>query len=66
MVAHNKTSSFLGLLAGRILAMFGKRKIEPTSEDLKKAEFKASTQRIGFRFTRRLRNAFRARWIKRM
>lgn len=36
-----------------------------TSDDLAKAEFKTSTQRLGVRFTDRIRGVFRFKWVKR-
>jgi hypothetical protein len=33
---------------------------------LQRAEFKTSTQRLGLRFTERIREIFRHRWIKKL
>jgi hypothetical protein len=33
-------------------------------EDLKRAEFGTSTQKIGVRFTERIRDVFRFEWLK--
>ena len=57
--------SFLSLIASGLLSIFSSRRIKHTAEDLKKAEFKASTQRLGIRFTEKIRDIFRFRWIKR-
>lgn len=65
MSVRIKISSFLGLLAGILLAIFGKSRNKPTITDLKQAEFKTSTQRLGIRFTERIRDVFRFRWLKR-
>jgi len=54
---------FLGSLAGRILALFGK-KPKPETKDVKKIDFETSTQKMGVRFTEKIRNVFRFRWIK--
>jgi hypothetical protein len=55
--------SLLGSIAGRILLLFGK-KPKPTADDFQKLDFKTSTQRIGIRFNKRIRDVFRFRWIK--
>jgi hypothetical protein len=53
-----------GFLAGVVLNIFGrKRKITPA--DLHRADFPTSTQRMGLRFTERLRDVFRGRWLRR-
>ncbi|MHC4645547.1 MAG: hypothetical protein ACYTBJ_08590 [Planctomycetota bacterium] len=66
MALRTKTGYFLGLLAGRLLAVFGRSPKAPTADDLKRAEFKTSTQRLGVRFTDRIRNVFRFRWIRKI
>jgi len=59
----NQTSGgHYGFLAGILLNMFG-RKRRITSADLHKADFPTSTQRMGLRFTDKLRDAFRTRWL---
>ncbi|MHC4742218.1 MAG: hypothetical protein ACYS8Z_09915 [Planctomycetota bacterium] len=58
-------NAFLGAIAGWALSLFGKRPPETTSEDLSKAEFKTSTQKMGVRFSERIRNAFRFKWLRR-
>ena len=64
MSVRTKISSFLGLLAGGIMLIFGRSAPKPTVEDLKRAEFKSSTQRLGLRFTERIREVFRFRWLR--
>jgi len=55
--------TFLGSIAGRILAAFSRKpKAEP--KDVKKIDFETSTQKMGVRFTEKIRNVFRFRWIK--
>jgi hypothetical protein len=56
----------LGSIAGRLLSIFSKRRPDPTAEDFERADFKTSTQRLGLRFTDRIRNVFRFKWIKRI
>ena len=57
-------SLFLGYICGGVLSVFGKSTSKPTPEDLKRAEFKTSAQRLGIRFTERIREVFRFRWLK--
>ena len=54
------------MLAGLVLSLFGKRRIEPTTRDLERAEFTTSTQRIGVRFNEKIRNCFRFKWLKKI
>jgi len=62
---RGKTSSIFGLFAAGLAALFGKSPAKPTAEDLGRMEFKTSTQRLGIRFTEKIRDVFRFRWIKR-
>ncbi len=66
MSVRIKISSFLGSLAGLFGLLFSKNPDKPTAEDLQRAEFKASTQRIGIRFNERIRDVFRFRWLKKL
>ena len=59
-----KTNSFIGSLAAGLLSIFGKSPAKPTPADLHHAEFKTSTQRLGIRFTERIRDVFRFRWLR--
>jgi hypothetical protein len=59
-----KINSFLGLIAGWLLSLFGKSLPKPETEDLKQADFKASTQHLGIRFSEKIRDVFRFRWLK--
>ena len=54
---------FLGLLAGRLIG--AGRPQKPGPKDLRKAEFPTATQTLGVRFTERIREVFRFRWIRR-
>ena len=65
MSVRTKINSFVGLLAGGLLSVFGKSPAKPTADDLRRMEFKTSTQRLGIRFTERIRRIFRFRWLKR-
>jgi len=64
MSARTKINSFLGFLAGALLSVFGKKPSKPTAEDLRRAEFITSTQRLGIRFTEKIRRFFRFKWLK--
>jgi hypothetical protein len=64
MSVRAKMSSLLGLLAGAILSMFGKSPTKATADDFRRADFATSTQRLGVRFTERMRNIFRLAWLK--
>lgn len=59
-----KINSLLALFASLLLSIFGKSAARPTAADLQRAEFKTSTQRLGIRFTERIRDIFRHRWLR--
>ena len=60
---RKKLGSMLGLMAGVASTLFGKTP-KRSVDDLRRAEFKTSTQRVGVRFTDKIRNVFRNRWLK--
>lgn len=64
MSVRAKINSFFGFLMGGLLSIFGKSPPKPTTDDLKQMEFKTSTQRLGIRFTERIREVFRFRWLR--
>jgi len=66
MSVRTDKSSVLGFIMGMLSSIFGKSQPKPTSADLQRAEFKTSTQRLGLRFTERIREIFRHRWIKKL
>ncbi len=55
---------WLGLVGGLFARLARTRLPEVTSADLRRNNYSTSTQRIGVRFTERIRNAFRLRWIR--
>jgi len=59
-----KINSFLGLLAAGLLSLFGKAPAKPAPDDLKRADFPTSTQRLGIRFSEKIRDVFRFKWLK--
>ena len=64
MPFYTKISSFLGFLAAGILSLFGRSAPKPGPDDLKRADFAVSTQRLGIRFSEKIRDAFRIRWLR--
>ncbi len=54
----------LPLLAGLILGLFTLRKGKADSETMRRLDFSGSTQRIGIRFSEKLRAAWRRRWLR--
>ena len=61
--ARKKPGSLLGLMAGVASALFGKS-IKANTDDIRRADLGTSTQRMGVRFTEKIRNVFRGRWLK--
>jgi hypothetical protein len=64
MSVRSKINSFLGLLAGGLLSIFGRPLTKPTASDFRRMEFKTSTQQLGVRFTEKIRQVFRFRWLR--
>lgn len=55
---------WLGFAGGLLAGWFRGRVPEVRPEDLKRHDFPVSTQRMGVRFTERIRDTFRFRWIR--
>jgi hypothetical protein len=52
--------------AGVVLArLFSRRLPRPGGSDLRSRDYRTSTQHMGVRFTERIRDTFRFRWIRR-
>ncbi|MHC4132198.1 MAG: hypothetical protein ACYSSP_03815 [Planctomycetota bacterium] len=64
MFIRSKNNSLISWIAGVFVSKFGRSKTKPTGEDLKRAEFKTSTQGMGVRFSDKIRDIFRFKWIK--
>jgi hypothetical protein len=64
MAVCSKINSFFGLIAGRVLSIFGRRPAKPDANALRQMEFKTSTQQMGVRFTEKIRQVFRFRWLR--
>jgi hypothetical protein len=60
----NWKALWLGFVGGLISRLFRTPLPDVIPEDLKRHDYSASTQRMGVRFTERIRNAFRLRWIR--
>ena len=60
MTFGRKSSRRLGFIAG-LCSMLTRKK---PPKDTGKTDFSTSTQRMGVRFTEKIRTAFRAKWIK--
>jgi hypothetical protein len=61
---YTRINSLLGLLAAGLLSLFGKSLRKPVADDLNRADFKTSTQHLGIRFSEKIRDVFRFRWLK--
>jgi len=66
MAFRRKANTVLGYIASILATVFGAKPVKPTAEDLKRTEFGASTQRLGVRFTERIRDVFRFKWLKKV
>ncbi|MDY0356207.1 MAG: hypothetical protein RBR19_10045 [Sedimentisphaerales bacterium] len=55
----------LGSLVATLASLARPRRRPITSEDLRRHDTSICTQRLGVRFTERLRDAFRSRWLRR-
>jgi hypothetical protein len=64
MRRRTKASSLLGLFAAGVSSLFGKQPARPTVDDLRRADFSTSTQRLGIRFREKIRDVFRFTWLK--
>jgi hypothetical protein len=62
--ASRAKALWLGLAAGLLARLFPTRLPEIDGQDLQRNDYSTSTQRMGVRFTERIRNAFRFRWIR--
>ena len=64
MRLRSKTSAFLSAFAAGLLSLFGKSPPKPTADDLRRVDFSTSTQRLGVRFSEKIRDVFRFKWLK--
>jgi hypothetical protein len=54
----------LGLLAGVVFGWLTAGRPAATQSDVRKLDFSTSSQKMGLRFTERLRDVFRFRWLR--
>lgn len=54
----------MGRVFGAVAAMAGLRRAKASVEDVARHQWRDSTQRMGLRFTERVRDAWRGRWLK--
>jgi hypothetical protein len=57
-------SGRLGLSAGLLMTLLGKRKRSASSAELYKQDFHPNAQRMGLHFSGRMRKVFRRRWLR--
>ncbi len=60
---RKKSGSILGSIAGAIMNLFAKKQ-KTSSKHLKKTDFPTSTQKVGIRFNKKIRDKFRSKWLK--
>ena len=54
----------LGFGAGLLLNLFGRKPESDSAAELYKKDFHPNTQKMGLRFTERMRKVFRLRWLR--
>jgi len=62
---RSRKAAWLGCAAGLLSRLRVRRVSRITSDDLRRQDYPVSTQRMGIRFTERIRDTFRFRWLKR-
>jgi hypothetical protein len=62
---RSRKAVWLGCVAGLLSRLRLKRTPRMTSDDLRRHDYPISTQRMGIRFTERIRDTFRFHWLKR-
>ncbi len=63
--AGHKRALRLGFAGGLLSHLLARRLPRATTDDLRKHDYPTSTQRLGLRFTERIRDTFRFRWLRR-
>ncbi len=63
---QSKRALWLGWAGGLLSQLLGRRRLPMTAGDLKKHDYRTSTQRMGVRFSERIRDTFRFRWLRKM
>ena len=54
----------LGFGAGLLLSVFGRKPKSDSVAELYEKDFHPNTQKMGLRFTERMRKVFRLRWLR--
>jgi hypothetical protein len=57
---------WLAWAGGLLSQVLGRRRLPVTTGDLGKNDYRTSTQRMGVRFSERIRDTFRFRWLRKM
>jgi hypothetical protein len=60
----DRKSHQLGFGAGLLLTVFGRKPRSHSTAELYKKDFHPNTQKMGLRFTERMRKVFRLRWLR--
>ena len=61
---HNQKSRRLGLGAGLLMGLFARKQQTLTPTELHEQDFHPNTQKMGLRFTDRMRKVFRLQWLR--
>ncbi len=61
---RNRRALRLGFASGVLAHLFSRRLPRMTVNELRKHEYPTSMQRLGVRFTDRVRDVFRFRWLR--
>ncbi|MHC4236909.1 MAG: hypothetical protein ACYSSM_01385 [Planctomycetota bacterium] len=61
---HNQKSRRLGFGAGLLMRVFSRKPRSHSAAELYKQDFHPNTQKMGLRFTERLRKVFRSQWLR--
>jgi len=61
---RSRKAIYLGWATAAIARLLHRRPPEPTVADLNKHDYPTSTQRMGVRFSERIRDTFRFRWLR--
>jgi hypothetical protein len=64
MSVRKKTNVIVSTIFSVLWDVFCRAKPRPVKEDLRRWDWRTSTQRMGVRFTETIRRVFRIKWIK--
>ena len=60
----SRKSNQLGLGAGLLLSVFGRKPRSHSADELYKNDFHPNTKKMGLRFSERLRKVWRPKWLR--